>query len=91
LKDEPKAPVKLELLDPQGKVIRAFNSEEKKKEGGSDEWERDEAEEHIPAKAGLNQFTWDLRTNLPRRFPPPYMTKANPAARSFFPATIKCA
>jgi len=45
-----KDPVKLELLDAQGKVIRAFTSEEKKKDAGSDEWEKDEAEEHIPAK-----------------------------------------
>jgi len=59
LKEEPKAHIKLELLDAQGKVIRSFTSEEKKKEGGSDEWERDDAEEHIPAKAGMNEFTWD--------------------------------
>ena len=55
------------MLDAEGKVIRAFSSEEKKKEGGPDEWEKDEAEEHIPAKAGLNQFTWDLRFESPNK------------------------
>src|SRR5207244_12944135 len=66
---ELKEHIKLEVLDTQGKVIRAFTSEEKKKEGGSDEWERDEAAEHIPAKAGLNEFTWDLRYEPPKKIP----------------------
>jgi len=69
LKEEPKNPAKLELLDAQGKVIRSFTSEEKKKEGVPDEWERDDPEEHIPAKAGLNLFTWDLRYESPVKIP----------------------
>ncbi len=69
LKEEPKNPAKLELLDAQGKVIRAFSSEEKKKEGPAEEWERDEEAEHIPAKAGLNQFTWNLRYESPKKIP----------------------
>jgi hypothetical protein len=79
LKDEPKEHIKLELLDSQGKVIRAFTSEEKKKEGASDEWERDEAEEHIPAKAGLNQFTWDLRYEPPKKIPAAIYDEGEPS------------
>lgn len=69
LKDVPKEPVKLELLDADGKLIRAFGSEEKKVEGAPDEGERDEPVEHIPAKAGLNLFVWDLRYELPTKVP----------------------
>jgi hypothetical protein len=79
LKEEPKEHIKLELLDAQGKVIRAFSSEEKKKDGASDEWERDEAEEHIPAKAGLNQFTWDLRYEPPKKIPAAIYDEGEPS------------
>jgi photosystem II stability/assembly factor-like uncharacterized protein len=65
LKDAPKEPAKLELLDGDGKVIRSFTSEEKKVEGAPDEGERDEPIEHIPAKAGLNLFVWNLRYEQP--------------------------
>jgi photosystem II stability/assembly factor-like uncharacterized protein len=69
LKDEPKEPTKLEILEGQGKVIRSFTSEEKKTEKAPGEWERDEAEEHVPAKAGLNRFAWDLRCEPPVKIP----------------------
>jgi photosystem II stability/assembly factor-like uncharacterized protein len=66
LKSEPKEPVKLEFLEGD-KVIRSFTSEEKKKEGESDEWEREEEAEHIPANAGLNRFAWNLRYEFPAK------------------------
>ena len=69
LKSEPKEPVKLELLDAQGKVLRSFTSVEKKTEAAPDEDEQDEPAEHIPAKAGLNLFTWDLRYESPTKIP----------------------
>lgn len=69
LKEEPKEPIKLEVLDSSGKVIRTLTSEEKKTEPHSDEWDRDEAEDHIPAKAGLNLFAWDLRYQEPKKIP----------------------
>src|SRR5262249_26659863 len=69
LKEDPKAPVKLEILDAQGKVIRSFTSEEKKKDHLAEEWERDEPAEHIPSKAGLNLFAWNLRYELPAKIP----------------------
>jgi photosystem II stability/assembly factor-like uncharacterized protein len=67
LKDAPKDPAKLELLDADGKVIRSYTSEEKKTDTTPDEGERDEPAEHIPAKAGLNLFVWDLRYELPAK------------------------
>ena len=69
LKEKPKEPAKLEILDEQGKIIRAFSSEEKKKEEAAQEGERDETVDHIPAKAGLNRFAWDLRYELPAKIP----------------------
>ena len=69
LKEEPKTPAKLEFLDSQGKVIRTYSNEEKKKEEVAEEGERDAPEEHIPAKAGLNRFTWDLRYEVPAKIP----------------------
>src|SRR5260370_10079238 len=56
LKEKPKDPVTLELLDAQGKVIRHFTSEKKKTDEAPPEWERDEEMEHIPADADLNLF-----------------------------------
>ncbi len=69
LKEEPKDPAKLEILDADGKVIRAFTSEKKKTELAAEEGERDEAVENIPGKAGLNRFTWDLRYEQPVKIP----------------------
>jgi photosystem II stability/assembly factor-like uncharacterized protein len=69
LKEKPKDPAKLELLDAQGKAIRAFTSEKKKTEDSPEEWEHDEDVEHIPAEAGLNRFAWDLRYETPTKIP----------------------
>ncbi|MGC0772788.1 MAG: hypothetical protein WB543_07610 [Candidatus Acidiferrum sp.] len=69
LKDAPKDPAKLELLDADGKVIRSYSSAEKKTDSGPDEGERDIPPESIPAKAGLNLFVWDLRYELPKKVP----------------------
>jgi photosystem II stability/assembly factor-like uncharacterized protein len=69
LKEEPKEPAKLEFLDAQGKTLRSYNSEEKKEQKPGEEWERDEEAEHIPAKAGLNIFAWNLRYEPPTKIP----------------------
>src|SRR5260370_12559328 len=69
LKEDPKQPAKLEVLDNQGKVIRSYTSEQKKSERAAEERGRDVPEEHIPAKAGLNRFTWDLRYEVPAKIP----------------------
>jgi photosystem II stability/assembly factor-like uncharacterized protein/DNA-binding FrmR family transcriptional regulator len=69
LKEAPKEAAKLEVLDAQGKVIRAFTSEQKKTAEAPDEGERDEPAENIPAAAGLNRFAWDLRYEVPAKIP----------------------
>jgi len=70
LREEPKQPIRVEILDPAGNVIRSFTSEEKKKEEDLEaEWEREEAVDQIPAKAGLNTFAWDLRYQEPVKIP----------------------
>jgi HAMP domain-containing protein len=88
-KAEPKEPAKLEILDAQGKVIRAFTSEEKKKEEAPAEWERDAPEEHIPAKAGLNLFTWDLRYEVPSKIPQAVYDAGDPIAPLALPGTYQ--
>jgi photosystem II stability/assembly factor-like uncharacterized protein len=89
LKDIPKTSVKLELLDAQGKVVRAFTSEEKKTEGAPEEWERDEEAEHIPAKAGLNAFTWDLRYESPAKIPHAIYDEGEPSGPLVLPGTYQ--
>src|SRR5256885_11963624 len=89
LKEEPKEHIKLEVLDAQGKAIRAFTSEEQNKEGGSDEWERDEAAEHIPAKAGLNEFTWDLRYEPPKKIPAAIYDEGEPSGPLALPGNYQ--
>jgi hypothetical protein len=78
LKEKPKDPAKLELLDAQGKVIRSFSSEKKKTDEAPAEWERDEEAEHIPADAGLNLFAWDLRYETPAKIPASIYSNGRP-------------
>jgi photosystem II stability/assembly factor-like uncharacterized protein len=85
LKEAPKAPIKLELLDTQGKVLRAFSSEIKKKEEAPEEWERDEEAERIPAAAGLNRFAWDLRLEPPVKIPAAIYDNGRPAGPLVLP------
>jgi photosystem II stability/assembly factor-like uncharacterized protein len=58
--------VKMEFLDPDGKVIRAFtgtpaDAARKPPAEGGDEGPRRPPEPHPPVAAGLNRLTWDLR------------------------------
>lgn len=69
LKEQPKDTIRLEILDSSGNVIRSYTSEEKKEETPGEEWERDAPADHIPAKAGLNVFAWDLRYREPVKIP----------------------
>jgi photosystem II stability/assembly factor-like uncharacterized protein len=69
VKEAPKEPAKLELLDGQGKVIRTFTSEQKKNENAPEEWQREAEPDHIPAAAGLNRFAWNLRYEPPVKIP----------------------
>jgi len=80
LKEDAKETIKLEILDAGGKTIRAFTSEDKKKEETiEEEGERDEPVDHIPAKAGLNLFAWDLRYEEPVKIPKAVYDEGAPA------------
>jgi photosystem II stability/assembly factor-like uncharacterized protein len=80
LKEAPKEPAKLELLNAQGKVVRALTSEQKKNEEAPEEGEHDSDIENIPAAAGLNRFAWNLRYELPVKIPAAiYDNNTNPA------------
>jgi len=86
LKEQPKEPIKLEVLDSAGKVIRSYTSEEKKKDDSPpDEEERDEPIDHIPNKAGLNVFTWDLRFEEPTKIPKAIYDEGEPAGPLVLP------
>jgi photosystem II stability/assembly factor-like uncharacterized protein len=89
LKEESKEPVKLEFLDAQGKVVRTFASEEKKEEKAGEEWERDEEVEHIPAKAGLNLFAWNLRYQPPVKIPAAIYDSGDPTAPLALPGNYQ--
>jgi photosystem II stability/assembly factor-like uncharacterized protein len=69
LRDAPKEgeEIKLDILDAKGAVVRSFSSKDDKKEekdddgGDDDERPRGGGATTLPAKAGLNSFSWDLR------------------------------
>ncbi len=64
----------LEILDGQGKVIRKYTSKEAPRrrrpaEGASEEEDFIPPPPRLPAKDGLNRFTWDLRGEAPTNVP----------------------
>ena len=78
LKEQPKDVIRLEILDSSGKAIRSYSSEEKKEESAGEEGEREEPSDHIPAKTGLNLFTWDLRYQEPVKIPKAVYDEGSP-------------
>ncbi len=74
LKDAPKEgeEIKLEILDAKGAVVRSYSSKEEKKEDGAGGGDEDgfgpPPAKPLPAKAGLNTFSWDLRSKEATRF-----------------------
>ena len=89
LKNDPKEPVKLELLDAQGKTVRSFTSEEKKEQKPAEEWEKDEEAEHIPAKSGLNLFAWNLRYESPMKIPAAVYDSGEPTGPLVLPGAYQ--
>jgi len=87
LKEEAKEPIKLEILDADGKVIRSYTSEEKKKDDAETEpeFEKDEPVDHISAKAGLNTFAWNLRYEEPVKIPKAVYDEGDPTGPLVLP------
>jgi len=69
LKTAPKDPIKLEILDAKGKVIRKYSSKKKKAAGAPQVSFFGGGRPTLPAKAGLNRFEWDLRYEPPSVVP----------------------
>jgi hypothetical protein len=89
LKEEPKTPAKLEILDSQGKVIRSYTSEEKKTEEAPEEGDKDAEPEHIPAKVGPNLFAWDLRYEPPVKIPAAIYDEGDPVGPLVMPGNYQ--
>ncbi len=70
-------------------MIRTFTSEEKKTEEPPEEGEKDAEEEHIAAKAGANQFTWDLRYEPPVKLPAAIYDEGSPVGPLVLPGTYQ--
>ena len=68
-KEKPKGEVKLEILDAKGNKICTFSSKGKKKEGAAKGRRGGGRRNKLPAKAGMNQFVWDLRYPDAKRLP----------------------
>jgi photosystem II stability/assembly factor-like uncharacterized protein len=69
LASAPSSPIMIEIVDPDGKVVRRFASDAtpKRPEANqyfAEDWLQEPA--GLPARAGHNRFVWDLRTIRPR-------------------------
>jgi photosystem II stability/assembly factor-like uncharacterized protein len=78
-KTAPKGEVKLEILDANGKVVRALSSKEKKGDEQPPEWP-DQVKEitTIPAAAGMNRYAWNLRWEPPVKIPGAFYSGIGP-------------
>lgn len=78
-KTAPKDEVKLEILDSNGKLVRALSSKEKKEDEQPPEWP-DQVKEvtTIPAGAGMNRYAWNLRWENPVKIPGAFYTGTGP-------------
>jgi photosystem II stability/assembly factor-like uncharacterized protein len=65
-----KEEVTLEIRDAQGQLLRKYSSRKKHEtEAPLEESEEEKPEERLPAEAGTNRFTWDLRYEGTARIP----------------------
>jgi len=85
LKEKPKEPIKLEVLDDQGKLLRSENSVVKKEVEQPTEFDEEPDITHIPAEAGLNLFVWDLRCQMPMKIPKAIYDNGKPAGPLVLP------
>ncbi len=67
LRDVPKAKVRLEFLDAQGAVLRAFASADSAT--GSDSVAYQPSDSIVPTRRGTNRFVWNLRTSAAPKLP----------------------
>jgi photosystem II stability/assembly factor-like uncharacterized protein len=89
LKEKPKEPIKLEVLDDQGKILRSENSVVKKEAEEPTEFDEEPDVTHIPAEAGLNLFVWDLRCQTPMKIPKAIYDNGKPTGPLVLPGTYQ--
>ena len=65
---EPESPVKIEILDGSGKVIRTYPPKHPPAPEGDEGFRRPKPEE-LPTEAGINRFVWDLHYEPIPRIP----------------------
>jgi photosystem II stability/assembly factor-like uncharacterized protein len=89
LKEKPKEPLKLEVLDDQGKILRTVTSAVKQEAEETTEFDEDPEITHMPAEAGLNLFVWDLRGQMPVKIPAAIYDNGKPTGPLVLPGTYQ--
>jgi photosystem II stability/assembly factor-like uncharacterized protein len=73
LKEKPKDPVTLEILDSDGKLVKKFSSDEKKDDAPADPEEEaygpKKTGDKLPVEPGLNRLVWNLKYEDATKFP----------------------
>jgi photosystem II stability/assembly factor-like uncharacterized protein len=90
LATKPKDEVMLDILDPQGKLVRHLSSKEKKTFEQPPEWPDQEIPNPtIPAEAGMNRYAWDLRYESPVKIPGAFYSGLGPVGPLALPGTYQ--
>ena len=75
----PAGELTLDVVDSGGKVVRHLSSTKTTKEIQPPEWpDQIVPNDLIPAKAGMNRLTWDLRSNDPAQIPGAFYSGTQP-------------
>lgn len=61
LKEKPKGEMRLEVVDPQGRLVRALTSRLRPPDGSADDEEDEERKPDLMAAPGVQRAAWDLR------------------------------
>ena len=89
-KAKPAEEVTLDILDPQGRVVRHLSSKEKKTAEQPPEWpDLEVPKETIPAEAGMNRYPWDLRYQSPVKIPGAFYVGLGPVGPLGLPGTYQ--
>ena len=80
LKSEPRGELTLDIVGPDGAVVRHLSSAKSSKEIQPPEWpDQIVPDDRIPAKAGMNRLVWDLRMSDPAQIPDAFYSGPTPA------------
>jgi hypothetical protein len=79
LKSEPAGELTIDILGPDGAVVRHLSSTRSDKEVQPPEWpDQIVPNDKIPAKAGMNRLVWDLRMTDPAQIPGAFYSGPTP-------------